>query len=93
MSEALAGAQPAFSALALDGGIDTTEGPTDGGETTPPGDGSGTSGSTVDLGGGYGFELPAGYTVEQQGDGFAMVFGDGGYFFALLTPPPATWRR
>ena len=26
--------------------------------------------------------------VEQQGDGFAMVFGDGGHFFALLTPAP-----
>ena len=41
---------------------------------------------TVDLGGGYGFQVPDGYEVEQQGDGYAMVFGDGGYFFALLTP-------
>ncbi len=80
-SKAVSGAQPAISVLALDGGIDTTEGPTGGGTTT--------SGGTVDLGNGYGFELPDGYTVEQQGPGFAMVFGDGGYFFALLTPSPA----
>jgi hypothetical protein len=80
LSQAQAGAVPAFAPLALDGGLDPTDAPDDG--TT-------TSGSTVDLGNGYSFELPEGYTVEQQGDGFAMVFGDNGYFIVQLTPPPA----
>jgi hypothetical protein len=84
MSKALGDVAPALAVP----GADTTTGPSDD-TTTPPGGGVGTTTSdTVDLGAGYGFQLPDGYDVEQQGDGFAMVFGDGGYFFALLTPPP-----
>jgi hypothetical protein len=79
LSQALASIQPA--ALGLDGGTDTTDGPT-------PGGGFGAT-DTVDLGNGYGFQLPAGYEVETQQDGFAVVYGDGGYFFVALTPPPA----
>ncbi len=73
--------------------LDTTEtespspSPSDDGGETPDGDTT-TTGDVVDLGGGYGFELPDGYEVVQQGDGFAMVSGDGGYFFALVTPSP-----
>jgi hypothetical protein len=76
-----------MSAFGADGGgLDVTESPS---ADTDGGDGGLGSSSTVDLGSGYGFELPAGYEVEQQADGFAMVYGDGGYFFAMLTPPPA----
>ncbi|WP_298516274.1 hypothetical protein [uncultured Nocardioides sp.] len=80
------GASPAAFTLASEGdggGLDFSEGPSTGVD-----DGLGSS-NTVDLGGGYGFELPNGYEVQQQTDGFAMVYGDGGYFFAMLTPPPA----
>ena len=86
MAEALGGVAPALDAdTPTDESTDATEGPEDG---DTGGDTGATSGS-VDLGNGYGFEVPDGYEVEQQGDGFAMVFGDGGYFFATLTPPPA----
>ncbi len=86
MTDALGSVQPALLAgLDGGGGIETTEPPVPGDTGTP----ARRPASTVDLGGGYGFELPAGYEVEQQGDGFAQVFGDGGYFFALLTPTPA----
>ncbi len=40
------------------------------------------------VGGDIGFELPDGYEVEQQQDGFVQVFGDGGYFFAIINPAP-----
>jgi RsiW-degrading membrane proteinase PrsW (M82 family) len=57
-----------------------------------PGDGGGigttTGGSTVVVGGDISFELPDGYEVEQQQDGFVQVFGDGGYFFAIINPAP-----
>jgi hypothetical protein len=90
MGTTLGSVAPALSSFGADGGgLDTTEGPDDG---TDGGDGGGTTtigGSTVDLGNGYGFELPDGYEVEQQADGFAMVYGNGGYFFAMLSPPPA----
>jgi hypothetical protein len=85
MTKALGNAVPALHA----GGL-PTEVPTDGSTTAPSGGGGATTGGgTVDLGNGYGFQLPDGYEVQQQTDGFAMVFGDGGYFFALLSPPPA----
>ena len=63
--------------------------------TSPePDDGSGggigttTGGDTVVVGGDISFELPDGYTVEQHQDGFVQVFGDGGYFFAIINPAP-----
>ena len=65
-----------------------SDSPSDDGGETPGGDTT-TTGDGVDLGGGYGFELPDGYEVVQQAEGFAMVSGDGGYFFALVTPSPA----
>ncbi len=48
----------------------------------------GTDDSHVTLAGDIGFDLPAGYELEQSGDGFAQVFGDGGYFFAIINPAP-----
>ena len=44
--------------------------------------------NTVIVGGDISFELPDGYVVEQQQDGFVQVFGDGGYFFAIINPAP-----
>ena len=32
-----------------------------------------------------GFSVPDGYEVEESVPGFAMVYGDGGYFFAVST--------
>jgi hypothetical protein len=65
------------------------------GTTTPPDTGgtgglggTGTTGTSVQVSGDIGFELPGGYEVDQQGDGFVEVFGDGGFFFAMVTPPP-----
>ena len=98
LSRSLGSVTPAFSAVGADGGgglVTTTEAPsggTDPGDSGGSGSGTGTdvsTGSTVDLGGGYGFELPAGYQVQAQDAGFAMVAGDGGFFFAMLTAPPA----
>jgi len=77
---------------------DLTTGPSAPASSGPAtGDGSGdgtgigttTAGSSVVVGGNIGFDLPDGYEIEQQGDGFVQVFGDGGYFFAILAPPPA----
>ncbi len=34
------------------------------------------------------FVKPDGYVVEQQEPGFVQVFGDGGYFFAIINPAP-----
>jgi RsiW-degrading membrane proteinase PrsW (M82 family) len=47
-----------------------------------------TTGSHVTVSGNIGFDLPDGYEIEQQDDGFVQVFGDGAYFFAVVTPPP-----
>ncbi|WP_084151880.1 zinc ribbon domain-containing protein [Nocardioides halotolerans] len=49
---------------------------------------TGSSDSHVVVGGDIGFDLPAGYEIEQQADGFVQVFGDGGYFFAIINPAP-----
>jgi hypothetical protein len=54
------------------GGIDTTTG----------------DDNTVVVGGDISFEKPDDYVVEQQLDGFVQVFGDGGYFFAIINPAP-----
>ena len=77
---------------------DLTTGPSSGASASPDTDfGSGGSGgigagtttaSHVTVSGNIGFDLPDGYEVEQQADGFVQVFGDGGYFFAVVTPPP-----
>ena len=68
------------------------EGGLDGSGSTGSDDGTGgigtATGSHVTVSGDIGFDLPDGYEVEQQQDGFVEVFGDGGYFFALTTPPP-----
>ena len=40
------------------------------------------------VGGDISFQKPDGYEVEQQLDGFVQVFGDGGYFFAIINPAP-----
>ena len=59
-----------------------------------PDDGSGGIGTTtgddntVVVGGDISFQKPDGYEVEQQQDGFVQVFGDGGYFFAIINPAP-----
>jgi PrsW family intramembrane metalloprotease len=62
---------------------DPTSGPDTGGIGTPA-----TTSSSVVVGGSIGFDLPDGYEVEQQEEGFVQVFGDGGYFFALINPAP-----
>jgi hypothetical protein len=71
---------------------DLTTGPSDDTTTSPdPGGGLGTTttgGSNVVVGGDISFDVPDGYEVEQQADGFVQVFGDGGYFFALINPAP-----
>jgi RsiW-degrading membrane proteinase PrsW (M82 family) len=63
--------------------------------TISPDDGSGggigggtTSGNHVTVSGNIGFDLPDGYEIEAQEDGFVQVYGDGGLFFAYVTPPP-----
>ncbi len=63
--------------------------------TTPPvpDDGGGidtTTGddNTVVVGGDISFQKPDGYVVEQQVPGFVQVFGDNGYFFAIINPAP-----
>jgi hypothetical protein len=70
---------------------DFSTGPSDD-ATTAPDDGGvlggNASGSNVVVGGDVSFDLPDGYEVEQQGDGFVQVYGDGGYFFALINPAP-----
>jgi hypothetical protein len=49
----------------------------------------GTTGSSnVVVGGDINFDLPDGYEVVQQSDGYVMVSGDGGYFFALINQAP-----
>jgi RsiW-degrading membrane proteinase PrsW (M82 family) len=59
-----------------------------------PDDGSGGIGTTtgddntVVVSGDISFEKPDGYEVEQQQEGFVQVFGDGGYFFAIINPAP-----
>jgi len=67
-----------------------TTGPSDDTSTGPdPVGGIGTAGgSSVVVGGDISFDLPDGYEVEQQEDGFVQVFGDGGYFFAVINPAP-----
>ncbi len=73
---------------------DLTAGPSDGTSASPGPDevggiGPSTGGdSTVTVGGDISFELPDGYGIEQQQDGFVQVFGDGGYFFAIINPAP-----
>ncbi|HET6940014.1 MAG TPA: PrsW family glutamic-type intramembrane protease [Nocardioides sp.] len=47
-----------------------------------------TGGSHVTVTGNIGFDLPDGYEIEAQEDGFVQVYGDGGLFFAYVTPPP-----
>jgi len=88
LSKALADVAPAVAATAIptDGSTDGTDG-TDGGDTG--GGGTSTTGGVVDLGGGYGFQVPDGYEIQKQGEGYAIVYGDGAYFFVLLRPPPA----
>ncbi len=79
---ASSGAEPS-----LYGAFDATTSP-------DPDDGSGGIGtttgddSTVVVGGDISFQKPDGYEVEQQLDGFVQVFGDGGYFFAIINPAP-----
>jgi RsiW-degrading membrane proteinase PrsW (M82 family) len=70
-------------------------GPADDTTASPdPDDGSGGIGTTtgddntVVVSGDISFEKPDGYEVEQQQDGFVQVFGDGGYFFAIINPAP-----
>jgi hypothetical protein len=59
-----------------------------------PDDGSGGIGTTtgddntVVVEGDISFVKPDGYEVEQQEPGFVQVFGDGGYFFAIINPAP-----
>jgi RsiW-degrading membrane proteinase PrsW (M82 family) len=73
---------------------DLTTGPSDGTTASPePGDGGigGTTTSddnTVLVSGDISFQKPDGYEAEQQADGFVQVFGDGGYFFAVVNPAP-----
>ena len=72
---------------------DLTTGPSDDTTTAPePDDGGGigttTGDSHVVVDGDVGFDLPVGYEVEQQQPGFVQVFGDGGYFFAVVNPAP-----
>jgi hypothetical protein len=62
--------------------------------TADPSNGGGggdtsTGGSAVDLGNGIGFEVPSGFDVVAAEQGFAQLFGEGGYFFAYVTPTPA----
>jgi RsiW-degrading membrane proteinase PrsW (M82 family) len=47
-----------------------------------------TAGSHVTVSGNIGFDLPDGYEIEAQEDGYVQVYGDGGLFFAYTTPPP-----
>ena len=72
------------------GPSDDTTGPADPGDGGDGGGGIGTTGdeNTVTVGGDISFQKPDGYVVEQQEDGFVQVFGDGGYFFALINPAP-----
>jgi hypothetical protein len=51
--------------------------------------GTTSGGTNVVVAGDISFDLPDGYEIEQQDDGFVQVFGDGGYFFAIVSPPPA----
>jgi RsiW-degrading membrane proteinase PrsW (M82 family) len=72
---------------------DLTTGPSDDTTTSPePGGGIGgtttTDDNTVVVSGDISFQKPDGYEVEQQGDGFVQVYGDGGYFFAIINPAP-----
>ncbi|HEX5090781.1 MAG TPA: hypothetical protein VFV89_23430 [Nocardioides sp.] len=73
---------------------DLTTGPSTGTTEAPDTGGSGgiggvpTGGSHVTVSGDIGFDLPDGYEVEVQEDGFVQVYGDGGLFFAYTTPPP-----
>jgi hypothetical protein len=74
---------------------DLTTGPSAEDTISPDtGDGGGigggtTTGSHVTVSGDIGFDLPDGYEIESQQDGFVQVYGDGGLFFAYVTPPPA----
>jgi hypothetical protein len=72
---------------------DLTTGPSDDTTTSPePGGGIGgtttTDDNTVVVSGDISLQKPDGYEVEQQGDGFVQVYGDGGYFFAIINPAP-----
>ena len=70
---------------------DLTTGPSDGSTTAPDTGGVGTTtttGSNIVVSGDISFDVPDGYEVEQQQDGFVQVFGDGGYFFAIANPAP-----
>jgi RsiW-degrading membrane proteinase PrsW (M82 family) len=70
---------------------DLTTGPS---ASPSPGDSSGglgggtASSSHVTVTGNIGFDLPNGYEIEAQEDGYVQVYGDGGLFFAYVTPPP-----
>ena len=55
-------------------------------EPNPDGDSGATTGQSVDLGNGIGFEVAEGFEVVASEPGFAQVFGEGGYFVAYLTP-------
>ena len=63
-------------------------------DSPEPDDGSGgidtttADDNTVIVGGDISFQTPEGYEVEQQEDGFVQVFGDGGFFFAIINPAP-----
>jgi hypothetical protein len=72
---------------------DLTTGPSSDTTTSPePGGGIGgtttSDDNTVVVSGDISFQKPDGYEVEQQADGFVQVYGDGGYFFAVINPAP-----
>jgi RsiW-degrading membrane proteinase PrsW (M82 family) len=98
-SEGTSGVAPsAAKAFGQVASADLSTGPSDGTSASPDtGGGTGgdggigggtTTGSHVTIAGDIGFDLPDGYEVEAQEEGFVQVFGDGGYFFAYVTPPP-----
>jgi hypothetical protein len=89
-SAAKAFGQVASADLTTGPSAEATVSPDTGGGTGGDGGigGGTTTGSHVTIAGDIGFDLPDGYEVEAQEEGFVQVFGDGGYFFAYVTPPP-----
>jgi len=94
-SESAGAAPSAAKAFGHVASADLTTGPSEDTTASPDtGSGSGgigggtTAGNHVTVSGDIGFDLPDGYEIEQQADGFVQVFGDGGYFFAITTPSP-----